>query len=157
MKYLAMLPFWECEVGTYQSGAFHCTLMYWFQPGPLLKEGEIFAGLDTLSRKYLTGGGIELVGSHEEHGFGPYSNVSVTVLHENQTLLQMHSELKLFLDERRCAHQELRWIGNCFRPHVTHVGQSIFQSGNRWTVRQIALLRADDGGRKDICYVSAGN
>jgi len=153
MKYLVLLPFWDCMVGPYESGLGHCTLMYWFQLGSKINEGEVTAKLDTIGKMYLTNGTV-LVGSHKEHCFGPNGDVSVTVLQENNILFQIHGHLKQFLDERGCVYQEPRWVGRGFRPHVTQVKVEVFCPGARQTVCQIALLRADSAGRKDICHAN---
>lgn len=153
-RFLVMLPFEEQRVGPYESGAPHCTVMYWFSRRHL-EVRRVCDFLDELGWYYLQGSGLTLVSKARADNFGPKGETAVYLLAENLSLIGMHHTLKQFLDLRhRCVHDVPAWSGEGYRPHVTITPRLDFEPGQIQTVRQLALLQ-ETAGYKEIVWAKS--
>ncbi len=149
-EYLVVLPIEKTAVGdVYPQGKplpLHCTVMPWFR----IDSEERLAGLRNKLMLLACGvqNSIELITERQEF-FGPHANVPVHVLRRDERLNLLHTELLVFLAERKSLPRELKWIGAGYHPYVTDTSYSL-ASGSRYTSKHLILIERGEDANKTV-------
>lgn len=150
-EYLIVLPIEPIPAhGFYASNEslpLHCTIMHWFRPSQdclrTLDEGIERVALEPEFQA------IELVSERAEL-FGPNNDIPVHVLADNDQLRMLHTSVFTFLKQMNSLPEELQWVGDKYRPHVTDTRFRHFPPGTRHRPRSLALIERGEAREKFV-------
>ena len=136
-KYVIALPLSPLEAGDEfpaETWPLHLTLVPTFEVDLSVDE------LVTVTQPLIArAGSLTVVGESDEL-FGPRHDVPVTTVLATDELVALHHELLKALEPRAAHHLKPAYIGDGYRPHVSHTATDSFGPGETATVRQVAIV-----------------
>lgn len=87
--------------------------------------------------------------------FGPNHDVSVTTVNASDELTTLHRNLLDALQLLGPKHLKLEYIGDGYRPHISHTVDATFAAGEVATLRQIAIVDMKRRGPDKLLAVVA--
>jgi 2'-5' RNA ligase len=110
-------------------------------------ETAIASVLSRITPLTVVGESVEL--------FGPNHDVSVITVNASDELKSLHRDLLDALQPLGPTHLKLEYIGDDYRPHISHTAEATFDEGESATLRQVAIVDMKRRGPEKLLAVVA--
>ena len=115
----------------------HITLVPWFTLNP---EPEALQALESVAKASVQFS--VFVG--EDAMFGPHKRIAVSLIAEPKQCAELHRGLVDSLRPLDFVFASDRWVGESYRPHITHHGERRRQPGETRDIKDFTLVRLVD-------------